>query len=191
MLTTYVAPHFLEPAKEEAKRAFTAIVKEAKEGMQAGKGEWQAGLKVYKEERAGKGSSHEVQSRPAGREPAGQPLAVQQAAPARFSCQTAWASRTPPDIAAWYFSPEAPDIYSHFQSGWARKDPQDSIDWIFRMVAPPEENETSKSQAAGTDIHTEEMAARMESQAGRPSQMAQQRGKKTTGQMKKGSQQFQ
>ena len=56
---------------------------------------------------------------------------------------------------------------------------------------PPEENETSKNQAAGTDIHTEEMAARMESQAGRPSQMAQQRGKKTTGQMKKGSQQFQ
>ena len=32
MLTTYVAPHFLEPANEEAKRAFTAIVKEAKEG---------------------------------------------------------------------------------------------------------------------------------------------------------------
>ena len=104
--------------------------------MQEREGRWEAGLKVFKEERAGKGSSHEAQSRPAGREPAGQPLAVQQAAPARFSCQTAWASRTPPDIAAWYFSPEAPDIYSHFQSGWARKDPQDSIDWIFRMVAP-------------------------------------------------------
>ena len=108
----------MEPAKEEATRAFMAIVKEAEEGMQKGK-EWQAGLKVYKEERAGKGSSHEAQSRSAGREPAGQPLGVQQAAPARFSCQTAWASRTPPDIAAWYFSPEAPDIYSHFKSGWA------------------------------------------------------------------------
>ena len=133
--TTYDFPHCLVPAKEEAKRAFMAIVMEAEEGMQKGKA-WQAGLKVYKEERAGKGSSHEAPSRPAGREPAGQPLAVQQAAPARFSCQTAWASRTPPDIAAWYFSPGAPDIYSHFQSGWARKDPQDSIDWIFRMVAP-------------------------------------------------------
>ena len=31
-LTTYVVPHVLELAKEEAKRAFTAIVKEAKEG---------------------------------------------------------------------------------------------------------------------------------------------------------------
>ena len=134
-LTTYVDPHIWKLAKEGTKRAFMAIVKKAEEGMQKGK-EWQAGLKVYKEERAGKGSSHEVQSRPAGREPAGQPLAVQQAAPARFSCQTAWASRTPPDIAAWYFSPEAPDIYSHFKSGWARKDPQDSIDWIFRMVTP-------------------------------------------------------
>ena len=63
--TTYDFPHCLVPAKEEAKRAFMAIVMEAEEGMQKGK-EWQAGLKVYKEERAGKGSSHEAQSRPAG-----------------------------------------------------------------------------------------------------------------------------
>ena len=45
LLTTYDFPHCLEPAKEEAKRAFMAIVKEAEEGMQEGK-EWQAGLMV-------------------------------------------------------------------------------------------------------------------------------------------------
>ena len=91
---------------------------------------------------------------------------MQQAAPARFSYKTAWA---PEDIAYWYFDGDAPDFHSSFQSGWAHHDLQDIIGWIFR---PPEENETSRNQAAGTDIHTEEMAARMESQAGRPSQMA-------------------
>ena len=141
-LTTYVDPHVLELAKEEAKRAFMAIAKEAEEGMQEGKGECQTVLKVYKEERADK------------------------AAPARFSCETAWARKNETeetDIAAWYFSPEAHDVVSRFQTAWARKDTQDIIAWIF----PPGENETSKSQAAGTA-------------AG---------GKKTAGQMKKGSQQ--
>ena len=99
--------------------------------------EWQAGLKVYKEERADK------------------------AAPARFSCETAWALKNETeetDITAWYISPEAHDAVSRFQTAWARKDAQDIIAWIF----PPGENETSKNQAAGTDIHTEEMAAQME-----------------------------
>ena len=42
VLTTYVDPHVWKPAKEEAKRAFMAIVEEAEEGMQEGKREWQA-----------------------------------------------------------------------------------------------------------------------------------------------------
>ena len=119
-----------------------AIVKVAEEGMQEGKMGWLAGTKVYKEERA------------------------DTAAPARFSCETAWALKNETEetgITAWYFSPEAHDVVSRFQTAWARKDAQDIIAWIF----PPGENETSKNQAAGTA-------------AG---------GKKTTGQMKKGSQQ--
>ena len=123
--TTYDFPHCLVPAKEEAKRAFMAIVKEAEEGMQERKGEWQAGLKVYKEERADK------------------------AAPARFRCEWAWAIKNETEetgITAWCFSPEAHDVVSRFQTAWARKDAQDIIAWIF----PPGENETSKNQAAGT-----------------------------------------
>ena len=78
--------------------------------MQEGKRGWQAGLKVYKEERADK------------------------AAPARFSCETAWALKNETEetgITAWYFSPEAHDVVSRFQTAWARKDTQDIIAWIF------------------------------------------------------------
>ena len=73
-------------------------------------GEWQAGLMVYKEERADK------------------------AAPARFSCETAWALKNETEetgITAWYFSPEAHDVVSRFQTARARKDAQDIIAWIF------------------------------------------------------------
>ncbi len=72
--------------------------------MQEGKREWQAGLKVYKEERADK------------------------AAPARFSCTTAWALK---NEIAW--APEA-HAHSRRETAWARKDAQDIIAWIFPPV---------------------------------------------------------
>ena len=128
-LTTYVDPHIWKLAKEGTKRVFMDIVKEAEdlaeEGMQEGKREWQAGMKVYEEERADK------------------------AAPARFRCEWAWAIKNETEetgITAWCFSPEAHDVVSRFQTAWAHKDAQDIIAWIF----PPGENEASKNQAAGT-----------------------------------------